>query len=424
MSKDGTDPGTLKSWKEIPEDSDFSIHNIPFGIFSTPRRTSRVGVAIGNEIIDLSALHAMELMEDLELENDIFAQNSLNRFIGMGNEVINRVRRFIQKLLTDEESPLKEFPSLFVKQQNATMHMPVEIGDYTDFYSSREHATNVGRLFRDPENALLPNWLHLPVAYHGRASSVVVSGTPFHRPKGQMLDSEKSVIFGPTEKLDFELEMAFVINRDTQLGQSVDTTSATDHIAGFVLLNDWSARDIQAWEYAPLGPFLGKNFASSVSPWLVTLEALKPFLTSGPKPQTAQMPYLQVSGDANYDIDLQVSIIPRDGEENFITRSNSKYLYWNIRQQLAHHTINGCNIRTGDIMASGTISGPKPASAGSLLELTQGGKNPLTFKGGISRTFLEDYDTVVMRGVAKKGAVRVGFGQVAGQVLPTPGAIT
>lgn len=421
MNKKDDPVEQLTTWKEVPADTDFTIYNIPFGVFSTPRRTARVGAAIGNDIIDLSAMQAMGLMEDLELENNLFAQNSLNRFIGMGNDGVNRVRAFIQKLLTEEDSPLREYPSLFVKQENAVLHLPVEVNDYTDFYSSREHATNVGKLFRDPDRALLPNWLHLPVAYHGRSSSVVVSGTGFHRPKGQMLDPQKDPVFRVSSRLDFELEMAFIINRDTPLGHSIDTTTALDHVAGMVLLNDWSARDIQAWEYAPLGPFLGKNFATSISPWLITTDAVRPFLTEGPKPEIEQFPYLQYSGQANYDIDLEVSLIPEGGEENVIVKSNSKYLYWNIRQQLAHHTVNGCNVRTGDILATGTISGPQSSSCGSLLELTKGGKNPIKLKNGLKRTFLEDYDTVVMRGRAQQGSIRIGFGPLTGQVLPALG---
>lgn len=411
----------MNTWKSIHADSDFSIYNIPFGIFSTPRRTARVGVAIGDEIIDLSALHAMKLMEDLELEHDIFSQNSLNKFLGMGKDVIRKVRLFIQDQLCIPDSPLKEYPSLFVKQANAFMHLPIEVGDYTDFYSSREHATNVGKLFRDPDKALLPNWLHLPVAYHGRSSSIVASGTNFHRPKGQLLDAKKNPVFGASQKLDFELEMAFIVCQNTQMGQSIDTTRAEDFIAGLVLFNDWSARDIQSWEYAPLGPFLGKNFASSLSPWLVTLDALEPFKTAGPTPEKELLPYLQFSGPSNYDISLEVQLQPAGEGETKIVHSNSKYLYWNIRQQLAHHTINGCNIRVGDVMASGTISGPTGKSYGSLLELTQDGKKSINLANGLKRYYLEDYDTVIMQGHGQKGDIRVGFGEVRGQLLPALG---
>lgn len=406
------------SWKNIPSDSDFTLHNIPFGIFSTKRRTARVGVAIGDEIIDLAAISAMGLMEDLELEKEIFSQDSLNRFMALGKDVTRKVRHYIQDLLTDPDSPIKEYPSVFAKQSNASMHLPVEIGDYTDFYSSREHATNVGKLFRDPENALLPNWLHLPVAYHGRASSIIVSGENFHRPQGQILGADRKPVFGPSKRLDFELEMAFIVGKGTNLGETVATSIAEDHIFGMVLFNDWSARDIQSWEYVPLGPFLGKNFASSISPWVITLDALEPFKVAGPAPETNLLPYLKYSGNSNYDIDLSVSLTAEDGEESSIVQSNSKYLYWNIKQQLAHHTINGCNLRTGDMMATGTISGPDPKSYGSMLELSQGGKSSIPIKNG-ERIFLKDYDTVTIRGRAQKDDIKVGFGEVSGQVLPT-----
>jgi fumarylacetoacetase len=299
------------------------------------------------------------------------------------------------------------------------MMMPLHVQNYTDFYSSIEHATNVGKMFRDPANALLPNWKHLPVGYHGRASSIVVSGINFHRPKGQMkpADAEKP-IFGASKQLDFELEMAFVLNKNTEIGESISTQEAEDAIFGMVIFNDWSARDIQSWEYVPLGPFLGKNFCSSISPWVVTLEALEPFRTASPKQEPEVLDYLKFEGDKNFDINLEVYLQPENGEENLICKSNYKYMYWNMTQQLAHHTINGCNVEVGDLYASGTISGSEPNSFGSMLELTWRGQNPLKLSDGTERKFIEDHDTIIMRGFSEKDGIRVGFGEVRGKVLP------
>jgi fumarylacetoacetase len=299
------------------------------------------------------------------------------------------------------------------------MHLPVKVGDYTDFYSSIEHATNVGKMFRDPENALLPNWKQLPVGYHGRSSSIVVSGTDIHRPKGQTKPDDGNPVFGPCRLLDFELEMAFVIGKETEMGSSVSTKDAEDHIFGLVLFNDWSARDIQKWEYVPLGPFLGKNFASSVSPWIVPIEAFDPFRTEGPKQEPAVLPYLEYSGSQNYDIDLEVEIIPQGSDqETTISKSNFKYMYWNMAQQLAHHTVNGCNVRVGDMMASGTISGKDETSYGSMLELSWAGSKTITLNDGSERKFLKDGDTVVMKGASVKDDIRVGFGEVRTKILP------
>ncbi len=299
------------------------------------------------------------------------------------------------------------------------MMMPLHVQNYTDFYSSIEHATNVGKMFRDPANALLPNWKHLPVGYHGRASSIVVSGINFHRPKGQMkpADAEKP-IFGASKQLDFELEMAFVLNKNTEIGESISTQEAEDAIFGMVIFNDWSARDIQSWEYVPLGPFLGKNFCSSISPWVVTLEALEPFRTASPKQEPEVLDYLKFEGDKNFDINLEVYLQPENGEENLICKSNYKYMYWNMAQQLAHHTINGCNVEVGDLYASGTISGSEPNSFGSMLELTWRGQNPMKLSNGTERKFIEDHDTIIMRGFSEKDGIRVGFGEVRGKVLP------
>ena len=299
------------------------------------------------------------------------------------------------------------------------MMMPVHIPNYTDFYSSIEHATNVGKMFRDPANALLPNWKHLPVGYHGRASSIVVSGTDIIRPKGQTKPADvDSPIFGPSKQLDFELEMAFIVNKNTEMGDSISTAEAEDAIFGMVIFNDWSARDIQSWEYVPLGPFLGKNFGSSVSPWVVTLEALEPFRSASPKQEPEVLDYLKFEGNQNYDINLTVFLKPENGDENLISESNYKFMYWNMTQQLAHHTINGCNVEVGDLYASGTISGEHPNSFGSMLELTWRGTNPLQLKDGQERKFINDNDTVIMRGHAEKDGIRVGFGEVSGKILP------
>jgi fumarylacetoacetase len=297
--------------------------------------------------------------------------------------------------------------------------MPVSVTNYTDFYSSEEHAINVGSMFRDPKNALLPNWKHLPVGYHGRASSIVVSDTDVIRPRGQIKPNNSEVpVFSASQKLDFELELAFVVCQETKIGSSVSTREAEDCIAGFVLFNDWSARDIQQWEYVPLGPFLGKNFASTISPWIVTMDALEPFRTKGPDQDPAVLPYLTFEGEKNFDIYLDVFVQPERSEATTICRSNAKYLYWNVNQQLAHHTINGCNIQVGDLYASGTISGPSTGSFGSMLELSWNGQKALSMPDGSIRYFLQDGDTVIMRAHAEKNGVRIGFGECRGKILP------
>jgi fumarylacetoacetase len=401
---------------DIPENSDFSIHNIPFGIFSTQDRSPRIGVAIGEHILDLAAVAELDVFD---FNTALLEKDTLNDFISLGKEITTRVRKNIQHWLKDDNSVLAGKPELFVKQSEAQMHMPVAVGDYTDFYSSLEHATNVGKMFRDPENALLPNWKHIPVGYHGRASSIIVSGQPIHRPKGQtMPNGADSPVFGPTKRLDFELEMGFICGKETNLGESVSTANAEDYIFGLVLFNDWSARDIQKWEYVPLGPFLAKNFASSISPWVVTLEALEPFKLAGPKQEPEVLPYLTYEGEKNYDIHLEVGITPEEGEETTVCQSNFKHMYWNMAQQLAHHTVNGCNINIGDMMASGTISGKQENSFGSMLELSWGGTQPIQLKDGSERKFIEDGDIVTMRGYAQNGDIRVGFGEVSAKVLP------
>ena len=409
---------TTNCWVPVPENSDFSIHNIPFGIFSYQDNAKRVGSAIGEHILDLSVMAKLGLFDHLNIDIAVFKNEFLNAFIDLGKPITNAIRQIIQTELTTASSVLKNHTEVLVLQKEATLHLPVYIRDYTDFYSSIEHATNVGKMFRDPENALLPNWKHIPVGYHGRASSIVVSEHDIYRPMGQTLPlGEKTPVYGPSQRVDFELEMGFIIGKNTALGDTLDTTIAEDYIFGKLLFNDWSARDIQKWEYVPLGPFLAKNFASSVSPWIVTMEALEPFRVDGPKQEPAVLPYLEYSGQKNYDIHLEVSLQPEQQEENIISRSNFKYMYWNMAQQLTHHTINGCNINVGDMMASGTISGKSEDSYGSMLELSWGGKKPLQLKDGSERKFIRDNDTIIMRGYAQKDNIRVGFGEVRTKLL-------
>lgn len=413
----------MNSFVKYQSDSDFSIHNIPFGVAVFDKEYIACATRIGDIVIDLATLYDYGYFSDIEnLQDNVFEAYMLNEFIEMGKPVTNAVRSKIQQLL-QEGSKLaddeKTISACFYDLDKVKMLMPVHVPNYTDFYSSIEHATNVGKMFRDPENALLPNWKHLPVGYHGRASSIVVSGTEIHRPKGQMKtpDMEKPV-FGPCKQLDFELEMAFIVNRNTEMGESITTAEAEDAIFGMVIFNDWSARDIQSWEYVPLGPFLAKNFGSSISPWVVTLEALAPFRTASPKQEPEVLDYLKFNGDKNYDINLEVYLQPEHGTSALISESNYKFMYWNMCQQLAHHTVNGCNVEVGDMYASGTISGSEQESFGSMLELTWRGQNPLKLNDGQERKFIEDNDTVIMRGWAEKDGIRVGFGEVEGKILP------
>jgi fumarylacetoacetase len=402
----------MNSWIDIPANSDFSIYNIPFGIASKDKNPF-VCTRIGDQVIDLYKVASTGFFKGLVEDVEVFNRSTLNDFIALGKPVTNEVRLRLQKTFSDPDSPFKQQSDIFSPFRNVKMHLPVAIGDYTDFYSSIEHATNVGKMFRDPENALLPNWRHLPIGYHGRSSSIVISGTPVRRPNGQTKPKDADVpVFGPTQRLDFELEMGFIIGKETNIGETIPMHKTEDHIFGLVLFNDWSARDIQAWEYVPLGPFLAKNFASAMAPWVVTLEALNDFRVKGPEQQPPVLPYLQYEGLKNYDIELEVLITPKNGDSEIISRSNFKYMYWNMCQQLAHHTSNGCNVRIGDLMASGTISGPDQGSLGSMLEISQGGKNPVTLKNGEKRAFIHDGDTVTLRGWAEKEGRRVGFGEV------------
>jgi fumarylacetoacetase len=365
----------------------------------------------------------MGYFKGIELPITATENNFLNDFIELGKEITSAVRTRLQELFSDLDHSFKNA----VNHHSAVVHqiseveqlLPVRIGNYTDFYSSMEHATNVGTMFRDPANALLPNWKHIPIGYHGRASSITVSGTPFHRPKGQTKPADaNSPLFGPTKQLDFELEMGFVVGKNSQLGDSISTDKAEDYIFGMVLFNDWSARDIQAWEYVPLGPFLGKNFISTMSPWVVTLDALEPFRALSPAQDPEVLPYLKTSGKTTFDIQLEVEIVASNGVASNICKSNFKYLYWSMAQQLAHHTVNGCNVCVGDLYASGTISGASPDSYGSMLELSWKGTKPLILQDGSTRTFIQDGDEVVLKGFCLNNQKRVGFGESKSKVLP------
>ena len=412
-----------KSWLETPKDSDFPIQNIPFGVFLTRENVVTVGTRIGDFAIDLGALQQLNYFEGIELTDDMFMQDTLNDFISDGQKTWRLVRNRISDIFAAENPKLRDNAKhkkiVIFKIEDVEMQLPVLIGDYTDFYSSKEHATNVGKMFRDPENALLPNWLHIPVGYHGRSSSIIPSGIPVHRPMGQTLpNGETSPVFGPSRLIDFELETAFITTDVNVMGENISVNEAEDYIFGMVLLNDWSARDIQKWEYVPLGPFLAKNFASSISPWIVTLDALEPFRTKSPIQEPTPLPYLQQKGKHSFDINLEVAIQPEDAEPTVVSNTNFKYMYWTMSQQLTHHTSNGCRVNSGDMMGSGTISGPTPDSFGSMLELTWGGKNPVTLNDGTERKFINDYDTVIIKGFCEKNDVRIGFGEVSSKLLP------
>lgn len=411
-----------QSWVEVPEGSDFPIQNLPFGILSKDGGPKKVGVAIGEYALDLSALYDFGYLDLQVFSHECFETDRLNPLLELGHEKVRALRERVSYLLSTETDELRDNTKrdlFLVRIDELDSHMPLHIGDYTDFYSSEDHARNVGTMFRDPNNALLPNWKHIPVGYHGRSSSIILSGEPIHRPVGQQKPKDADApVFGPCMLLDFELEMAFATYPGKPLGERISTSEAPDYIFGMCLFNDWSARDIQTWEYVPLGPFLAKNFASSISPWLVTMDALEPFKVEGPKQDPPVLPYLEYDGNHHYDIKLDVIIKPENGEETIVSQSNYKHMYWNMVQQLAHHTINGCNIQGGDMLASGTISGPEPSSYGSMLELSWRGTKPLKMKDGSERKFIQDGDTVIMRGYCEKDGVRIGFGEVSTKVLP------
>ena len=419
----------MRSFIKTSPDSHFPIQNLPYGVFchKTPSELGsqkRVGVAIGDKILDLSVLEKRGLLEHSSKEKNLFSRDTLNTFMLQGKKVWKEVRSCVQSLLSEDNGLLIDDEQLYndclIDMADAQMHLPVEIKDYTDFYSSREHATNVGIMFRGKENALMPNWLHLPVAYHGRASSVVVSGTDIIRPKGQTKPADSEVpVFGASKLLDFELEMGFFIGTGNKQGDCITVADAEEHIFGMVIVNDWSARDIQTWEYQPLGPFLAKNFATSISPWVVTMDALEEFRTAGPKQEPEPLPYLTSKGSKAFDIKIEVLLsTPKQTEPEKISSSNFKYLYWNMAQQLAHHTVNGCNMQTGDLLASGTISGEEKYERGSMLELTWRGTEPIKLSSGEERKFLQDGDTLKMTAYCQGKDYRIGFGEVTGKILP------
>jgi len=410
-----------RSFIEVPTDHDFPIQNLPFGVFKPSSDAApRPGVAIGDYVLDMAILESEGLTG---LDHPVFEFADLNTFMAAGRTCWRKVRRRLQDLLSAESPELRDNGDLksrlLHEQSRVQMLLPASIGDYTDFYSSREHATNVGTMFRGEENALMPNWLHLPVGYHGRASSIIISGTDFLRPSGQLKSDDSDPVHGPSQLVDFELEMGFFVGPGNKLGEPIAIEKAEEHIFGFALVNDWSARDIQKWEYVPLGPFLGKSFATTISPWIVTLDALEPFRCSGPVQDPVPLPYLSPPTLGAFDINLEVSIQPASADAaSTVCRSNYKYLYWTAAQQLAHHTVNGCNVRSGDIMASGTISGADPDSYGSMLELAWRGSKPLVLASGEERKFLHDGDQVVMKGWAEASGFRIGFGEATGRVLP------
>jgi fumarylacetoacetase len=419
-----TNDPQLKSFVPVPPESQFPIQNLPYGVFCRADGIPTLGVAIGDHVLDLGAVEEAGLFDTPSLKDQyIFTEPALNPFMELGRPAWEEARTIISRLLRHDVPDLRDNDTLREKAlihiSQVEMLLPAEIGDYTDFYSSKEHATNVGTMFRGPDKALMPNWVHIPIAYHGRASSLVPSGTDIIRPCGQTSpDDTTPPTFGPSKSLDFELEMGFFVGPGNPLGEPVPVAQAMEHIFGLVLVNDWSARDIQRWEYVPLGPFLGKNFGTSLSPWIVPMIALEPFRTAGPKQEPTPLPYLRTEGDQGYDIQLEVWLQTEQmPQPQRICATNAKHLYWNMSQQLAHHTVNGCNLQPGDLLASGTISGPTPDSYGSMLELAWKGTKPLTLSTGETRSFLQDGDRLTITGWCQGQGYRVGFGEVTGRIL-------
>ena len=413
----------LRSFIPVDPASDFPIQNLPYGVFSTKDGLApRVGVAIGDYVLDL-----WQLVQDCRIdvvEPAVFAAAMLNPFMALGPTVWSRTRARISELLRADHSELRDNPKLrqraLVPMADVKLHMPIAVAGYTDFYSSKEHATNVGVMFRGKDNALQPNWLHMPIGYNGRASTVVVSGTKVRRPRGQLKPPGAELpSFGPCKRLDFELEIGVVIGQPSAMGEMLPERQAEEMIFGFVILNDWSARDIQQWEYVPLGPFQAKAFATSISPWIVTREALEPFRRHGPEQDPPPLPYLRQAQPNNYDIELDVGLrAAQMNEAQTICRTNFKYMYWSSVQQLVHHASSGCAMNVGDLLGSGTISGPEKHQRGSLLEISWNGTEPVELPRGIKRTFLEDGDLLVMRGWCQGDGFRVGFGEVEGTIMP------
>jgi fumarylacetoacetase len=419
-----TNDAQLRSFIQVKPESPFPIQNLPYGVCRSKKSGKTfICTAIGEYVVNLTELEDAGFFKESKLGDEkVFHEPSLNKFISFGHDAWLGVRLILSDLLSADEPTLRDNDELrkqvFTPMDDVQLLLPVQIGDYTDFYSSEQHARNVGTMFRGPENALKPNWKYLPVGYHGRASSVVVSGTDIHRPQGQLMPKDAdSPVFSACKLLDFELEIGFLTGPGNNIGEPIPANEAQEHIFGLVLVNDWSARDIQKWEYVPLGPFLAKNFATSMSPWIVTLDALEPFKISGPKQVPEPLPYLK-GGDGWYDIQLNVYLQSEAMDKpQQISRTNARNLYWSIGQQLAHQTITGCNVRPGDLYASGTISGEAKDSYGSLLELSWQGQNPISLPNGEQRTFLEDGDTITMTGYSERDDYRIGFGEVSGKVL-------
>ncbi len=415
---------SLKSFIDSAQGSDFPIQNLPYGAFSTADDSRvRIGVAIGDNILDLCAVEAAGLLPKMA-SSSIFDHPVINEFMSLGPAAWSGIRQAISELLRHDNPKLRDDAALreraLVVRKDATLHLPVRVAGFSDFYSSREHATNAGIMIRGPENALGANWLHIPIGYNSRASTIVASGTPIHRPMGQIKPPDGPPIFGPCRRLDFELEMAAIVGAPTQMGHRISTAQAQEAIFGFALLNDWSARDIQAWEYVPLGPFLAKAFATTLGQWIVPAEALEPCRVEGPTQDPQPLPYLLQPPRMNYDVDLEVDLRPGGlNSTSTLTHTNFKYMYWSTAQQLAHHTSTGCAMSVGDVIGSGTISGPEKSMYGSMLELAWGGKEPITLEGGVKRAFLEDGDTLIMRGWAQANGYRIGFGECSGEVLPS-----
>ncbi|MCH9643239.1 MAG: fumarylacetoacetase [Gammaproteobacteria bacterium] len=413
----------ITSYIDVAKDSDFPIQNLPFGIFKpTSNVAARVGVALGDFVIDLSVLAEEALIKNVN--QAVFKQSSLNSLFELGANVCRDVRRQLVALLKDDSNvrtDVREKVQHCLHQRSDVIScVPVKVGDYTDFYSSEQHAMNVGSMFRGKGNELMPNWKHMPIGYHGRSSSIITTDVPVKRPCGQIFDMQREMpVFGPSKRLDFELEMGFFTAKQNRQGTPISIKDAEGYIIGLVLVNDWSARDIQKWEYQPLGPFLAKSFATSISPWVVMTDALEPFRIASPKQDPSPMEYLQhVREDNSFDIHLDVSIQSEKMQTpETICSTNFQYLYWSMAQQLAHHTIAGCNISVGDLMASGTISGPTREQFGSLLEISWGGKTPIKLTSGEERSFIENGDTIVMHGYCKAEHYRIGFGELKNQVV-------
>ncbi|MCV6593658.1 MAG: fumarylacetoacetase [Silicimonas sp.] len=404
----------MRSWVDSANDpaAEFPLNNLPYGIFDDGRG-ARAGVAIGDFVFDLGGAEAVSMVPAHG-----FRDGSLNGFMAEGPDAWARLRNTLTGLFAEGSQAEAQVAPLLIPRDRVTMRMPFQVTEYTDFYAGRHHATNVGTMFRGAENALPPNWLHMPIGYNGRASSVVVSGTDIRRPTGQLKGPEfEAPILAPSRRFDLELEMGAVVGQPSYGPVSVDRADAM--IFGYVLLNDWSARDIQAWEYQPLGPFQAKATATSISPWVVTKAALEPFRCATPPREVPLLPHLADTGPMLYDIDLEVAITPEGGREEVIARTNYREMYYSSAQQLAHHASSGCPMRVGDLLGSGTISGPEKGNRGSLLELSWGGKEPLELEQGGTRTFLEDGDRLTLRGGAEGDGYRIGFGDCTGRVLPT-----